>query len=200
MTACAGENLCQLRILKDDTVLATVNFKMMVQEMPDANGDTSDSDLPDIIAQATAQEQNAEAWAVGTKDGTPVTSSDPQYNNYAKYWAEYAQTMATSFKTKRCKVEASDWSESQNASGYYYLTLDAEQDFVEDPIPAICSTGATATTLATADEEDAYKHIQTPNGYVEHYSADTFKLYAKSKPDHDFYILIKGLFYEVSDT
>lgn len=92
MTACAGENLCQLRILKDDTVLATVNFKMMVQEMPDANGDTSDSDLPDIIAMATAQEQNAEAWAVGTKNGVPVTSDDPQYQNNAKYWVEQADT------------------------------------------------------------------------------------------------------------
>ena len=33
----------------------------------------------------------AEAWAAGTKDGEPVESSDPQYHNNAKYYAENAE-------------------------------------------------------------------------------------------------------------
>ena len=32
---------------------------------------------------------DAEAWAVGTRGGTPVTSSDPAYHNNAKYWADH---------------------------------------------------------------------------------------------------------------
>lgn len=32
--------------------------------------------------------QESEAWAVGTKDGTDVPSTDPQYHNNARYYAE----------------------------------------------------------------------------------------------------------------
>jgi hypothetical protein len=41
---------------------------------------------------ATAADESAEdseAWAVGTRDGVPVPSSDPAYNNNAKYWAQH---------------------------------------------------------------------------------------------------------------
>ena len=38
--------------------------------------------------------QTSEAWAVGTKNNVPVPSTDPQYNNSAKYWAEQAQQAA----------------------------------------------------------------------------------------------------------
>lgn len=34
----------------------------------------------------------AEGWAVGTRDGNPVSSSSPYYNNSAKYWAARAQS------------------------------------------------------------------------------------------------------------
>ena len=42
--------------------------------------------LEEVIAAA----ENAEAWAVGTKNGTPVGSSAPQYENNAKYWSDHA--------------------------------------------------------------------------------------------------------------
>ena len=37
---------------------------------------------------ASASELNAEAWAQGTKNGVPVTSSDPQYHKSAQYVAD----------------------------------------------------------------------------------------------------------------
>ena len=43
-------------------------------------------------ASKTAAEgsaEDAEAWAVGTRDGAPVPSTDPAYNNNSKYWAEH---------------------------------------------------------------------------------------------------------------
>jgi len=46
---------------------------------------------------ATAAEgsaEDSEAWAVGTKGGTAVPTTDPQYNNNAKYWAAQAQSAA----------------------------------------------------------------------------------------------------------
>ena len=39
-----------------------------------------------ISATAAA---DGEAWAVGTKNGTPVPSTDPQYQNNAKYYADH---------------------------------------------------------------------------------------------------------------
>lgn len=107
MTAWAGENLCQLRITKTGIDIATVNFRMMVQERPDANGDISDSDLPMIVALATEQELNAEAWAVGTKNGTAVASTDPQYHNNSKYYKEQAATSATNAAASEVAAAAS---------------------------------------------------------------------------------------------
>jgi hypothetical protein len=41
-------------------------------------------------AAAALSKEDAEAWAVGTRNGVPVSSSDPTYQNNAKYWAEVA--------------------------------------------------------------------------------------------------------------
>lgn len=42
-------------------------------------------------ASTEADRKRAEAWAAGTIDGTDVPSSDPAYDNNAKYWAEQAR-------------------------------------------------------------------------------------------------------------
>lgn len=94
MTAYAGEVLAQLRVINSGATIATVNFKMLIQPRPDAEGDISETEIPAIIALAEAQELNAEAWAKGTKNGVPVTSSDIQYNDHAKYWAGQAREYA----------------------------------------------------------------------------------------------------------
>lgn len=46
-------------------------------------------------AQTHVYAQQSEAWAVGTIDGAPVESTDIQYNNYSKYYAEQAEGSAT---------------------------------------------------------------------------------------------------------
>ena len=70
-------------------------------------------------AQAAAtSEDNAEAWANGTKDGTPVSSSDPAYHNNAKY---YSDSMAATIgaATQQAVAEASGnaeaWADGQRA-------------------------------------------------------------------------------------
>ena len=89
MTVLAETVTCELRIIDStDMNIGTLNFKLQVEKSPiDDSTQISDTEIPAIIALATDQEENAEAWAVGTKDGTPVTSDDPQYHNSAKYWA-----------------------------------------------------------------------------------------------------------------
>ena len=44
---------------------------------------------------AEDEAENAEAWAVGSRDGTPVGSSDTTYHNNSKYYAEQAAASAT---------------------------------------------------------------------------------------------------------
>ena len=46
-------------------------------------------------AQTHVYAQQSEAWAVGTIDGAPVESTDIQYNNYSKYYAEQAAGSAS---------------------------------------------------------------------------------------------------------
>lgn len=43
--------------------------------------------------KAKASEVDAEAWAIGTRDGVEVSSEDETYQNNAKYWAEQAFSM-----------------------------------------------------------------------------------------------------------
>lgn len=61
------------------------------------NGTKYESDaIKDAIAAAHAETTDAEAWAKGTKDGVPVTSSAPQYNNHSLYHSQISQAHANS--------------------------------------------------------------------------------------------------------
>jgi hypothetical protein len=44
--------------------------------------------------------EDSEAYAAGTRNGSPVTSTDPAYNNNSKYYSEQAAQSAASFPTK----------------------------------------------------------------------------------------------------
>ena len=49
--------------------------------------------------------ENAEAWAVGEKNGIPVSDTDIQYENNSKYYAGQANTSATNAATYAEKAE-----------------------------------------------------------------------------------------------
>ena len=92
MTVFAGDVLCELRISKGDLDIGTLNFILGVEEGALADDvPISDTEIPAIIELAKGEQYQAEAWAQGTKNGVPVASSDPQYHNNAKYWAEHSQ-------------------------------------------------------------------------------------------------------------
>lgn len=46
-------------------------------------------DAAQSAEDADASAEDSEAWAVGTRDGVPVTSDDPTYHNNSKWWAEH---------------------------------------------------------------------------------------------------------------
>jgi len=89
MTIVEGTVKCELRLSKNSVDIGTVNFDMVVERSPiNESTDMSETEVPAIIELATEQMENSEAWAVGTKGGIPVPSTEPQYHNSAKYWAE----------------------------------------------------------------------------------------------------------------
>lgn len=101
MTVLPGDVPTELRITKNDEIIGSLNFKIRVEPAALAD-DTVISetdlplieeifeildDIPEIISQISDLKSDAEAWAVGTRDGNPVPSSDETYHNNAKYWA-----------------------------------------------------------------------------------------------------------------
>lgn len=95
ITVVKGDVKAEIRITNGDDLIGSVNFIVRVE--PAALADEtiiSETELP-LIEEALEDlplveqyKKDAEAWAVGTRNGTPVTSTDPAYENNAKYYAE----------------------------------------------------------------------------------------------------------------
>lgn len=59
--------------------------------------------------------QDAEAWAKGTKNGTPVESTDPTYHNNSKYYSEQASDSATNAGTSATNAGTSETNAAASA-------------------------------------------------------------------------------------
>lgn len=69
MTVLAGEIPCELRLIKNNDNIGTLNFILAVEKSPiDGDTDISDTDIPAIIALATEQMERAEAAADNAHD------------------------------------------------------------------------------------------------------------------------------------
>lgn len=95
MTVLKGDVKTEIRITKDSELIGSMNFIIRVEEAALADDVViSETDLPLIEEAAEAvpivksYKEDAEAWAVGTRNGTAVPSSDPAFENNAKFYAE----------------------------------------------------------------------------------------------------------------
>lgn len=103
MTVLAGDVPAELRLTKDGDILGTLNFIIRVEKAA-LSDDTQISEtelplfeqviefimnVPAIIEQMEGLQEDAEAWAVGTRGGTAIPSTDPAYENNAKFYAEH---------------------------------------------------------------------------------------------------------------
>ena len=77
---------------------------------------------------AERQAENSEAYAIGTRNGEDVGSSDPAYHNNAKYYAESvsasAQTATEAAQTATAKASEAQASASAAAESARTLTID----------------------------------------------------------------------------
>lgn len=95
MTVFAGDVPAEIRITKSGAIIGSLNFIIRVEPAA-LTDDTviSETDLP-LIEQALedlplveAYKEDAEAYAIGTRNGVPVTSGDPAFENNAKFYAD----------------------------------------------------------------------------------------------------------------
>lgn len=119
-------------------------------------------------AEAAQSESNAEAWAVGQRDGTDVPSGDPTYHNNAKYYSEVSEDHAD---------DAHGWADNKGDSGsntydsthnaYYWAsnarnsesTAESYKNSCEDAVEQI----NTMLTLAEFDVDANGNLIYTDN-------------------------------------
>ena len=123
------------------------------------------------IANAAANAQaaagsalDAEAYGTGTRDGDPVTSSDPAYHNNAKYWSDLAAQYAQSFNGAvfQGSIYFANLPTSGMNNGDWYDIKDAfttTSDF-EEGAGIACAAGTDVIWVAN----DNKWNILTPSG------------------------------------
>lgn len=94
MTAVKGRTMTNLIVKENGASTGTFVFWLDVQETPLDRAIVSETEIPVLVALAEEQAERSEAWAVGTKNGHPVSATDPTYDNNSKYWAEYAHAVS----------------------------------------------------------------------------------------------------------
>ena len=108
MTACAGRGTAEIAIkdTANDVLFATFNMPVFVERaaVPEGSIDADVERAQEIAEQVQEIVDNAaanvsgeaEKWATGQINGTDVPSTDPTYENNAKYYAEQAADAAAS--------------------------------------------------------------------------------------------------------
>lgn len=84
VTTDASGNKTVTAALKDGSIVGTKLEPNYLANCQSAANSASGS-----ATAADGSAEDSEAWAVGTRDGVPVPSTDPAYNNNAKYWAQH---------------------------------------------------------------------------------------------------------------
>lgn len=166
MTVIAGTVKCELRFLKGYDNIGTVNFVMEVEESP-INGDIdlSETEIPAIVDLATSHMLEAEAWARGTKDNVPVTSSDAQHHNNSKYYSEQAAVSASNAYLSEQNAHASETAAAISATNAHNSELAAAES--EDNAAESEDNAYTSEQNAKASEQAAKASEEILQYYVD---------------------------------
>lgn len=119
MTDEHGSIASELKITRGNMVIGSANFILFVERDPHPDS-TTDGSAEELIPQITtlverveaavAKEEvlhEAEAWAVGQRDGVDVDEEDETYQNNSKYYAEEAEASQTAAASSERNAAAS---------------------------------------------------------------------------------------------
>lgn len=108
-TEYCGIGSAQLIYTVDDQVKKSAIFDLTINRSLPASTNPPDpyqtwldliiaakNDAEDAVDDAEAEAENAEAWAVGQRNGVDVESTDETYHNNAKYYSDNAATVLAS--------------------------------------------------------------------------------------------------------
>lgn len=182
LTGLAGAHTAEIIFYKDTTKrMGTANIRIVVEPAARPDG-TIDGDVErceeiaaevqEIVDTAAATVKGeAEAWAVGQRDGVDVPSTDPAYENNAKYYAQQAAQTAEEISGVTDQVaqntsDISDLKEDLNA-------VEAEIASIE---PGLSDNAKVALLNCFAHVAWTDEHGQT------YYDALESALYADSYP------------------
>lgn len=94
--------------------------------MPSNNPEIIELEL-EVDIQDSVSAKNAEAWAVGKRNGVDVESGDPTYHNNAKYYAETAASTAEAIAAAAAAAATAEAeAEALKAEGYAVGKQDGE--------------------------------------------------------------------------
>ena len=117
----------------------------MVEEVKKAQG---------IEAASDENRKQAEAWAVGTIDGIPVTSDEPQYHNSSKYWSDDSFVSA-------------EQSEAWAVGTIQGIPVTADKDQYENNSKYYANAAASSASDAADDAADAHADMLTAKDYAD---------------------------------
>lgn len=112
----------------------------------EANAATSETNAAQSESNAATSEENAEAWAVGTRDGNPVSSTDETYHNNSKYYSDRALTSETNAAASEANAAISE----TNAAASETNAAESEKNAATSETNAANSESAAATSEANA--------------------------------------------------
>ena len=127
-TACIGHGRAELFWYVDNALAKTIVYRTFTA--PDIGTNTEAPDpydswiesLTELAAQIRSDGEeyvaDAEAWAVGERNGTPVASTDETYENNSKYWAEQSEH------------EADRAEQAANEAGYMELQINTDGQLI----------------------------------------------------------------------
>lgn len=98
------------------------------------------SAIQTALAQAQEYAESSEAWAVGTKDGSPIPNTNPAYNNYSKYHSLDSEAWAVG---QRNGVDVPDTDPAYQNNAKYW----AEQSISTITVSVVEHTEATSSQI-----------------------------------------------------
>lgn len=169
MTACAGPVTAELMITQGSSYIGTLNFIILCE--PAALADDTDvsrteipiieRDLEDIVDEVTGYIEDAEAWAIGTRGGSPVPVADPAYDNNSKYYAEMASSVA--LYPPYIGENGNWWVYSTDLLEYIDSGIDASVSVSVGETTTL-PAGSQATVTATGTMTDMVLNFGIPRG------------------------------------
>ena len=169
LTGLAGAHTAEIIFYKDTTKrMGTANIRIVVEPAARPDG-TIDGDVErceeiaaevqEIVDTAAATVKGeAEAWAVGQRDGVDVPSTDPAYENNAKFYAEQAQEIADAIgidATLSISGKAADAKKTGDEISSLKEDLNVVSENLDDEITRAKAEEARIESLFTGDVSEA---------------------------------------------